>query len=376
MNHYLQDPLVLNNKTLADLMAELFVLPCGVSIAVDPDCKVIRHNRTAAAFLRIREGDNFSMTADEPPKVRTFDVHGRELTPEQLTLQKAMAQNSQNKQIVELEWPDGVRKVAVWNSKPIVNPQGEVIGGVSISEDITFHVMEERRTRHEQDYLRKELERLDRLGHVSHLAAGISHEVRNPLTTVKGFLQIMRVKQRYEDDRSIIDMLLEELNRANEIISDYLSLAQVHERQLTTGNLLEVIERLSPLIENDAFLARKKLIIRQTAVCDILMDSKEIKQLILNLVRNAMDATPAGGHIYIETFETADTVGFTVLDEGTGIPKEVVDRLGTPFVTTKPGGTGVGLAICYDIVRRHNAVIDVGTSAKGTVFKIEFPKPC
>lgn len=366
-------PLILNERQLKDLIPLLFLIPGGVSVALDPECKRIMHNPTASEFLRINVGENFSMSADAKPNVRAYDEHGRELAASELSLQRAVAEAQENRQIVELEWPDGVRRIAIWNSKPIWGADGRVVGAVSISEDITSYVLEERRSRSEQVQLRVEIEKLDRLKHVSHLAAGISHEVRNPLTTVKGFLQVMRAKEKYAEDTQVLDMLVEELNRANDIISDFLSLTKVQEKQLVRGNLVNVIDRLSPLLESDAFLSRKNLVIRRNPVADILLYSKEIKQLILNLVRNAMEATPAGGSVRIETFQTSRSVGITVADEGPGIPREIVEKLGTPFLTTKSNGTGVGLAICYDIAQRHRAVIDVETGSRGTVFKVASP---
>lgn len=364
---------ILNRQS--ELISLLFDLPAGVSVATSPDCGEILHNAMAAKFLRIPEGGNFSFSAEPPPDVKAYDEFGREVPAEQLTLRKAIAERRENKQVIELAWPDGVRKTAVWNSKPIYDHEGKLVGGIAISEDITDYVLLERQIQQEKEWLRIELERLDRMGHVSHLAAGVSHEVRNPLTTVKGFLQVMREKRKYQEDADMLDMMLEELDRANEIISDFLTLTRTHEKQLKRGNLADVIGRLFPLLENDAFLAKKKLEFKLTPISDIMLDSIEIKQLMLNLVRNAIEASPVGGLIAIETFEDPHSVGFNVTDEGDGIPHEVMEQLGTAFVTTKPNGTGVGLSICYDIARRHHAEIEVRSSPAGTVFRVRFPKP-
>ncbi len=363
---------VLNRQS--ELISLLFDLPAGVSVATSPDCKEILHNAMAAKFLRIPEGGHFSFSAESPPDVRAYDEFGREMRAEELPLRKAVAERRENKQIIELAWPDGVRKTAVWNSKPIYGHDGKLVGGIAISEDITDYVVLERRTQQEKEWLRIELERLDRMGHVSELAAGVSHEVRNPLTIVKGFLQLMRAKRKYENDADMIDMMLEELDRANEIISDFLMLTRTHEKQLKRGNLVDIIGRLLPLLENDAFLAKKKLEYKLNPISDNMLDAVEIKQLMLNLVRNAIEASPVGGLIAIETFEDAHAVGLTVADEGDGIPQEVMEHLGKAFVTTKPNGTGVGLSICYEIARHHRAEIEVRSSSAGTLFRVQFPK--
>lgn len=374
MNALLDSDIIFTEQQLSEMAELLFLIPGGVSIATDPSCKQILHNQTASEFLRIRPGDNFSLSADNPPLVESYDEHGVELPAEELSMQKAIAEGKENKQIIELVWPDRVRRIAVWNSKPIFRQDGKIIGSISISEDITSYVLEGRQIHNEQEQLRIEIERLDRLKHVSHLAAGISHEIRNPLTTVRGFLQIMRSRPNRAEDKETFDMLLEELDRANDIISDFLSLTKVQEKQLIRDNILRVIGRIAPLLENDAFIARKKLVLKKSPVADMLMDSKGVKQLILNLVRNALEATPTGGQVRLETFQTDQAVGFTVTDQGEGIPKDVIEKLGTPFMTTKAHGTGVGLAISYDIAHHHNAVIDVQTGSKGTTFRVESPK--
>jgi len=96
------------------------------------------------------------------------------------------------------------------------------------------------------------------------------------------------------------------------------------------------------------------------------LDEKEIRQMVMNLVNNGLDATPQGGKVTLFTCQHGDEVVLGVKDEGSGIPPEIIDQLGTPFVTTKEKGTGLGLTVCYSIAKRHHALIRVDTDQKGT----------
>jgi two-component system, sporulation sensor kinase C len=106
---------------------------------------------------------------------------------------------------------------------------------------------------------------------------------------------------------------------------------------------------------------------------DISFDKGEIRQLLLNVTRNAIEAMPSGGTLTIQTFEDNRGINLVVQDEGKGLPPEIVEKIGTPFITTKEHGTGLGLAVCYSICERHNAIITIDTSSTGTRFKVTFP---
>ena len=218
----------------------------------------------------------------------------------------------------------------------------------------------------------KELSRLDRLNLIGEMAAGIGHEVRNPMTTVRGYLQMFQLKKKYADDHEQFHIMIEELDRANSIITEFLSLAKNKRVELKPGNLNGTIHALFPLLQADAMRLGYKI---QTDIGDIPVicyDDKEIRQLILNLVRNAMEAMKLGGAVSIKTYADNDEIILAVQDTGTGIPKHIMDKLGTPFMTTKDGGTGLGLSVCYRIAERHGAKIDVKTSSEGTTFFIKF----
>jgi len=122
-------------------------------------------------------------------------------------------------------------------------------------------------------------------------------------------------------------------------------------------------------------LVDKSIVLDLSEIPDLLLDEKEIRQLILNLVRNGLEAMQAGGTVYISTYLKEEQVVLSVQDEGNGIDQDLLDKIGTPFVTTKDNGTGLGLAICYSIVARHEASIHPYTSPTGSTFVISFKIP-
>jgi signal transduction histidine kinase len=215
--------------------------------------------------------------------------------------------------------------------------------------------------------------RLDRLNVIGEMAASIGHEVRNPMTTVRGYLQHMSIKEKYKDNREVFELMMEELDRANSIITEFLSLAQNKTMDFKAVSINKVISDVAPLIQADALRMNCGINIRGEGTPAIIIDENSIRQVLLNLVRNALEAMPQGGIVTIGTSFCQDNVVLSVADEGPGIRTEVLEKLGTPFVTTKEKGTGLGLAVCYRVAQRHGATIAVESEpGKGTVFKISF----
>ena len=225
----------------------------------------------------------------------------------------------------------------------------------------------------EKKQLDKELSRFDSLNLVGEIAASIGHEVRNPMTTVRGYLQMFLSKNEFALHKERLETMIEELDRANSIITEFLSLAKNKTTQMKIGNLNNIINVLFPLIQADAFRLGHSVQVESNPVLDNLLDEKEIRQLILNLVRNALEAMEMNGLVKIKTYVISEEVVLEISDTGNGIPSDILDKIGTPFVTTKANGTGLGLSVCYRIAQRHKAKINVKTGSTGTTFLIHFP---
>ncbi len=265
--------------------------------------------------------------------------------------------------LVPVKRRDG--EVAGWleyYSYPFIDTAtGEVQGVIIYARDITEKIKVE-----------QEMARLDRLNLVGEMAATIGHEVRNPMTTVRGFLQILESKGECENYREYFGIMINELDRANSIITEYLSLAKNRPADQEKRNLNSIIKALTPLIEADAVNSGLDVATELGDIPDLLLNEKDIRQLILNLVRNGLEAMQAGGCLTIKTFTEGDEVVLLVQDQGKGINPEFIDKVGTPFFTTKENGTGLGLAVCYSVAARHSATIKPDSSPRGTAFFVRF----
>ena len=217
-----------------------------------------------------------------------------------------------------------------------------------------------------------EIARLDRLNMVGEMAASIGHEVRNPLTTVRGYLQWYCTKEAFAPYQQQFTLMIEELDRANAIITDFLSLAKNKHVRLVPTNLSAVIQSMGPLLQADGMRRGHTIDLNLGTVPPVMADASEIRQYILNLVANGADANP-DGIITISTTAADDRVIVTVRDQGPGIAQEEIEKIWLPFYTTKEAGTGLGLPVCFQIAQRHHAAIEVDTSQAGTAFHLIFP---
>ncbi len=225
----------------------------------------------------------------------------------------------------------------------------------------------------ERKRIDEKIARLDRLNLIGEMAGSIGHEIRNPMTSVRGFLQVLGSKPAYQEDRDFFELMIEELDRANDIITEYLGMAKDRRVDLQAHSLDAIITALYPMLMSDANLRGTNIDLELSNPPQILVDESEIRQLIINIARNGMEAMAENGTLTIGTKFTSDEIVLYIRDEGSGLPPEIMKKLGTPFLTTKDKGTGLGLAVCYSIAARHNARIDCETGASGTIFYVRFP---
>ena len=218
----------------------------------------------------------------------------------------------------------------------------------------------------------RELARLDRLNMVGEMAAGIAHEVRNPLTTVHGFLQLLAFKDSTKQYHEFYALMIEELDRANLIITDFLSLASNKTSNFELINISRIVKSLYPLLSADALNRDKEIYLELEEVPDTQGNENELRQLLLNLVRNGLEAMQSGRTLTIQTNKLENYIILRVRDQGEGIDPMILERIGKPFLTTKEQGTGLGLAICQSIALRHNAVINYESNPTGTTVTVKF----
>jgi two-component system, sporulation sensor kinase A len=211
----------------------------------------------------------------------------------------------------------------------------------------------------------------DKLSLVGQLAAGIAHEIRNPLTSLRGFIQLLQYKS--EDNKDYCDIMLSELDRINLIVGEFLILAKPHMVQFNDRDINQIIRHVVTLIGTQAIINNIHLDHKlANELPTISCEENQLKQVIINLIKNAIEAMPNGGTITVETgMHDENHLFIRVTDEGYGISKEMLDKLGEPFYTTKDHGTGLGLMVCYKIIENHLGELKVQSEInQGTTFEI------
>lgn len=247
-----------------------------------------------------------------------------------------------------------------------------LISAVVIKINGTDHILITANDITELKKFQKEMAQLSRLNLIGQMAAGIGHEIRNPMTTIRGFLQLLSRKEDCTPYKNYYNIMIEELDRCNSIITEFLSLGQNKSIQLEQNNLNKVLEGLSPLMMADALNRDQNINLELGNIPDLMLNENQIRQLILNLVRNGLEAMPSGGNLKIKTYLEKESVVLLIQDQGQGIDSKVLGKIGTPFFTTKKDGIGLGLAVCYSIAARHKAQIEVKTNSSGTTFLVYF----
>lgn len=242
----------------------------------------------------------------------------------------------------------------------ITNYHGIVTSFEGIARDITG-----------RKHLEKEMCRLEGLNIIGQMAANLAHEIRNPLTTVRGYLQLMYRKQVNKDQESTL-VMLQEVDRINQIITEYLALCKNKKVLLKKQQLNTILTQLYPLILADANSLNQNIILELGLLPPILIDENEIRQLLLNLVRNGLEAMQPNKTLTIRTYTQDGYAILAVQDQGTGIPSDILDKIGTPFFTTKECGTGLGLSVCYNIIERHQAALRIDSNSSGSNFYVQF----
>jgi len=220
--------------------------------------------------------------------------------------------------------------------------------------------------------MEKAVIRANSLNLVGEMATGIAHEVRNPMTTVRGYLQFLSLKEIGLQYSGQFKTMIEEIDRANAIIKEFLTLAKDFTIDLSMTDLNSIIQAVFPLLLANAKMTNKDIILNLQPLPMLLLDEKQIRQLLFNLVRNGLEAMESHGVVTISTAVCDKEVVLSIKDEGSGISQCIVDKIGIPFITTKDTKTGLGLAICYTIAERHNARIEFVTSPQETIFYVSF----
>ncbi|WP_037584347.1 GAF domain-containing sensor histidine kinase, partial [Stigmatella aurantiaca] len=237
----------------------------------------------------------------------------------------------------------------------------------------------------ENSKLYEKIRERDRLAALGEMAAGLAHEIRNPLGAIKGAAQCLDPRRLPGEDGEFLGVIVEEVNRLNGVVTAFLDYARPLKQNFGPTDLNEVVTRTMRLIQNDVPKEMNLAVELDLTVPKVDGDAEQLKQVLINLVQNAVQAIgPSAGRITVRTLKpdrfgdfrsnVAESVEVHVFDTGPGIPAEQQQHIFVPFFTTKEKGTGLGLAICQRIVKNHGGSISVQSKpGEGCIFIVRFP---
>jgi PAS domain S-box-containing protein len=217
------------------------------------------------------------------------------------------------------------------------------------------------------------LQKSEKLALLGQMAAGIAHEIRNPLTSIKGFIQLFK-SEKYKDE--YYDIVLSELDRINDIVGEFLVLAKPTAAVFAEKDVKELIKDVVTLINTQSILNNVQIFVEfESDLPNISCEESQLKQVFLNLLKNAIEAMPSGGNIDVMVQGKEEgKISIQIIDQGIGIPTERISTLGEPFYTTKEKGTGLGLMTCYKIIESHNGELLITSKVnEGTTIEIILP---
>ncbi|MBL0215314.1 MAG: hypothetical protein IPQ07_15680 [Myxococcales bacterium] len=219
----------------------------------------------------------------------------------------------------------------------------------------------------------------DRILAIQTLTAGLAHEVRNPLNAAKLQLELLdrRLRREHDDPRLTQPSRLagQEIERLTQLLNDFLAFARPSELNLEGCDIAELVRHVCEVEHAGADKHGALLEVRGgEAAVPALVDAPKIHQIVANLVRNAIEAVPRGGHVTVEIAGTHETFTVRVEDNGPGIPEDARERIYEPFFSTKEGGTGLGMSIVYSLISLHSGTISLHTGKDGTRFEVTIPR--
>jgi two-component system, sporulation sensor kinase E len=227
----------------------------------------------------------------------------------------------------------------------------------------------------EKKELEWQLRKSDTLNVVGELAAGIAHEIRNPMTALKGFIQLLQGSIK-EDYSMYFNVIMSELKRIESIITEFLVLAKPQAIQYQRNDVCKIMKDTIDLISAQAMMHNVQIVANfEDQLPWIYCEPNQLKQVFINILKNAIEVMPKGGNVHVR-IQKADHhyIRISITDQGCGIPQDKIKKLGEPFYTTKERGTGLGLMVSYKIIEEHQGKIDVESEVGvGTTFHITLP---
>jgi len=252
----------------------------------------------------------------------------------------------------------------------------DLIGSYLVLKDITFIKKHKLSIEREKEYhtLINQLSRLSEKHAIAgQLAAGIAHEIRNPITAIKGFLQLLMGEN--DGNKFYYDVIFSEIDRIEVILKELMVLAKPTKQKYERIHLQDILDHVVTLMVPQANLNNVQIEkeFNFTNTC-ILGDSNQLKQVFINYIKNAIEAMLDGGVLRIDGSPIAGgQVNISFIDQGPGIPLEILKQIGQPFFSTKENGTGLGMLVSRQIIKEHRGDINIESDSKGSSIHVKLP---
>lgn len=246
---------------------------------------------------------------------------------------------------------------------PLIDDNGKPYRYVSFRINIT-----------EQKKTEEILRRADKIMMIEQLASAVAHEIRNPLAAIQYLVALLEAGN--EEDKKRMELITSELGRIDKIVGEFLLLAKPHVVSFRNNNLVTLIHQAVSLMNIPAIKKQITILTQiEDGIPNVWSDESQLKQVFINIIKNAIEAMPCAGNIMIEVKTASENrvlIRFT--DEGVGVPQELLSNLGEPFFTTKKQGTGLGLMVCQKIIEAHSGTFSIQSEHnKGTTVEIYLP---
>ncbi|MBS4218313.1 HAMP domain-containing histidine kinase [Bacillus sp. FJAT-49711] len=231
------------------------------------------------------------------------------------------------------------------------------------------------RIKQQQVYF-EQIQQAERLKVTGQLAAAVAHEIRNPLTVVKGFLQLFEEDASMnEDQKRNFSLMIEELKTAEQVIYQFLSIAKPDKDKVNeTVDVKVILQGVTDLLYSYGLSNSNRIELEVEDNCYIVANNIESKQLFINIIKNAVEASKTGDVVFVTAKREKQFIVIKVIDQGRGMSEMEVKSLGTPYYSLKSKGTGLGMMVCFNIVEKYKGNIDFQTSkGQGTTVTIRFP---
>ena len=351
---------------------------------MDKDFSIISKNRDAFILVDLEGKIEYSSHACEPllgysrdtlhqialNKLFVLDF----LTQEQ-TFFKGREQEKLDNFDAQVQVIDGSILDVNVTSIPIFFEQ-DYLGAYLVIKDITSIKQKRLTMEREKEYhtLINNLSRLsEKQATAGQLAAGIAHEIRNPITAIKGFLQLLIGENA--GNRIYFEIINSEIDRIEEILKELMVLAKPNKQKYERVNLHSLLEQVITLMASQALLNNIQIETQFDFTNTwIIGDNNQLKQVFINYIKNAIEAMPEGGMVQINGSPlVGGQVRISITDQGCGIPEDILNQIGQPFFTTKENGTGLGLLVSRQIIKEHKGELYIESSRNGTTLHVEFP---